>query len=395
MVVILSSNELKPFNYDEVTEEEIIKGAIESNIAVFLHGQSSEGKTSRVKELDPNCEIVYLRNASVDSFNGKSVYVPPMIRREEIPVEEEVFNKETGEKEKKTVLRYQDVIVEEGHMLDVKPSWLIKLERKCMEEPDKLHIVFFDEITNALHTVQGMAFNVVYDHEVNGKWYLPENARIVAAGNEMKDSVCANTMPEPLFNRFAHVYIETKLDEWLEWAVTPKKSYQRLDYIKKEEPSLPIHPMIYSFILCKSKTGVNVLRTKFTGIKPNADPRKWEMASKMLYETGKPEMLRSLVGEGITKDFISFCNVELPTLDMLIHDKYKEKDYNLPIDKKYAVATRLAIADIDEQYVGDVRNFVKKMGLELLTLYDDMWIREHPDKKEKIKQLRLTELNWG
>lgn len=117
--------------FEQVSEEEIIKGAIESGIAVFLHGPSSEGKSARVKQIDPDCVIIYLRNATPESLNGKSVY-----------------NQTTGE------------------MIDVKPSWLKKLEEKCEKEPDKLHIVFFDEITNALPSIQGISFNIVLDREV-------------------------------------------------------------------------------------------------------------------------------------------------------------------------------------------------------------------------------------
>ena len=171
------------FDFDEVSEEEIIKGAIESGIAVFLHGLSSEGKSARVKQIDSDCIIIYLRNATPESLNGKSVY-----------------NQETGE------------------MIDVKPTWLKKLEEKCNAEPDKNHIVFFDEISNALPSIQGIAFNIVLDREVNGIWKLPENARIVAAGNDMKDSLAANQIAEPLFNRFAHVYIKTTTESWLKWA---------------------------------------------------------------------------------------------------------------------------------------------------------------------------------
>ena len=134
--------------FEQVNEEDIIRGSIESGVAVFLHGPSSEGKSARVKEIDPECVIIYLRNATPDSLNGKSVY-----------------NSNTGE------------------MIDVKPSWLKKLEEKCEKEPDKLHILFFDELTNALPSIQGIAFNIVLDREVNGIWKLPDNARIVAAGN--------------------------------------------------------------------------------------------------------------------------------------------------------------------------------------------------------------------
>ena len=109
------------------------------------------------------------------------------------------------------------------------------------------HIVFFDELTNALPSIQGMAFNIVLDREVNGKWSLPKNARIAAAGNDMNDSLAANQMAEPLFNRFAHVYIETTPETWLKWAITPEEDYKRLDY-KEEKPPLKIHPAIYTYI---------------------------------------------------------------------------------------------------------------------------------------------------
>ncbi len=178
-------------------------------------------------------------------------------------------------------------------MIDVKPTWLKKLEEKCEKEPDRFHIVFLDEITNALLSIQGIAFNIVLDREVNGIWKLPENARIVAAGNDMKDSLAANQLAEPLFNRFAHVYIKTTTESWLKWASEHN-----------------IHPAIYSYIAYKKG---ETLRSKYDGEKPNADPRKWEMASKMLYATGSPEMLRALVGEDITREFVQFCNQQVIT----------------------------------------------------------------------------------
>ena len=241
------------FEKDKVSEEEIINCAIESDLPVFLHGPSSEGKSARIKAIDPKCVTLYLSNTSPESLNGKSVY-----------------NSETGE------------------MIDVKPSWLKKLEARCEEDPDNIHIVFFDEITNALPSIQGMAFNIILNKEVNGIWELPKNARIAAAGNEMNDSLSAHQLSEPLYNRFVHVYIKTTTEGWLKWA-----------------SDNDIHPAIYAYIAYKNGT---TLRTPFTGEKPNADPRKWEMASKMLYKTNKPEALRGLIGEEVTKEFIAFCN---------------------------------------------------------------------------------------
>ena len=324
-----------PYNlsFNKVSEEDIIKGAIESGVAVFLHGPSSEGKSARVKEIDPTCEIIYLRNATPDSLNGKSVY-----------------NSETGE------------------MIDVPPTWLKKLQSKCEKEPDRLHILFFDEITNALPSIQGIAFNIVLDKEVNGNWKLPENARIVAAGNDMKDSLAANQLAEPLFNRFAHVYIKTTTESWLKWASEHN-----------------IHPAIYSYIAYKNG---ETLRSKYDGEKPNADPRKWEMASKILYATGSPEMLRALVGEDITREFIEFCKQEVITLEDVINENYTDKNVeSLNTAQRYA--TTMGLSQVDEANLEIVRNFTSKLGSEFKAIFDALWTHGDESRIEIIAELNI------
>ena len=325
--------------FGQVSEEEIIRGAIESGVAVFLHGPSSEGKSARVKQIDPTCEIIYLRNATPESLNGKSVY-----------------NQATGE------------------MMDVKPSWLKKLEEKCANEPDRFHIVFLDEITNALPSIQGIAFNIVLDREVNGIWKLPENARIVAAGNDMKDSLAANQLAEPLFNRFAHVYIKTTTESWLKWASEHN-----------------IHPAIYSYI---AYTKGETLRSKYDGEKPNADPRKWEMASKMLYATGSPEMLRALVGEDITREFVQFCNQQVITLDDVINGNYTDRDIQaLNTAERYA--TTMGLSQVDDANLEKVRSFVTGLGAEFGAIFDALWTHGDDSKLERLAEAKLAEMPGG
>lgn len=325
--------------FGQVSEEEIIKGAIESGVAVFLHGPSSEGKSARVKQIDPTCEIIYLRNATPESLNGKSVY-----------------NQATGE------------------MMDIKPSWLRNLEEKCEKEPDRFHIVFLDEITNALPSIQGIAFNIVLDREVNGVWKLPENARIVAAGNDMKDSLAANQLAEPLFNRFAHVYIKTTTESWLKWASEHN-----------------IHPAIYSYIAYKKG---ETLRSKYDGEKPNADPRKWEMASKMLYATGSPEMLRALVGEDITREFVQFCNQQVITLDDVINGNYTDRDIQaLNTAERYA--TTMGLSQVDDANLEKVRSFVTGLGGEFGAIFDALWTHGDESKLERLAEAKLAEMPGG
>ena len=327
------------FKFGQVSEEEIIKGAIESGVAVFLHGPSSEGKSARVKQIDPTCEIIYLRNATPESLNGKSVY-----------------NQATGE------------------MIDVKPTWLKKLEEKCEKEPGRFHIVFLDEITNALPSIQGIAFNIVLDREVNGIWKLPENARIVAAGNDMKDSLAANELAEPLFNRFAHVYIKTTTESWLKWASEHN-----------------IHPAIYSYIAYKKG---KTLRSKYDGEKPNADPRKWEMASKMLYATGSPEMLRALIGEDITREFVQFCNQQVITLDDVLNGNYTDRDIQaLNTAERYA--TTMGLSQVDDNNLEKVRSFVAGLGAEFGAIFDVLWTHGDESKLERIAEAKLAEMSDG
>lgn len=326
------------FNLEQVSEEDIIRGAIESDVPVFLHGQSSVGKSARVKQIDPDCVIIYLRNATPESLNGKSVYNP-----------------ETGE------------------MIDIKSTWLKKLEERCEKDPDNYHIVFLDEITNALPSIQGTAFNIVLDKEVNGIWKLPKNARIVAAGNDMKDSLAANQLAEPLFNRFAHVYIQTTVESWLQWASEHN-----------------IHPAIYTYI---AYTRGESLRTKYDGEQPNADPRKWEMASRMLYATGQPEMLRALVGEDITREFVEFCNQPVITLDEVLEGNYTERDLEMNTSEIYATA--LGLSQVDEENFEKVREFILKLGGEPCAVFDSLWAHGNESRMEIVAEARIANNGGG
>ena len=338
------------FNFGKVTEEEIIKGALLSDIPVFLHGASGDGKSARVKQFDEDATIIYLRNSSLESFNGKSVY-----------------NSETGE------------------MIDIMPSWLKKVYEKCEKEPNKLHIVFFDEINNASNVIQGMAFNVVLNKEVNGIWKLPENARIVAAGNEMKDSLSAEELSEPLFNRFAHVYINTTTEDWLKWATTPAEEYERLDNVKVVN-EYKIHPSIYAYITYKSFMKKSVLRTKYNGVTPNADPRKWEMASKVLYATNRPDMLRSLIGKELTKDFIGFTKKEVITVEDVINHNYDETITDeLNLAEKYNLAVGLSV--VDKENLEIVRDFVYNIGREIGAIFDTLWTHGNEERLEYLLEI--------
>ena len=342
-----------PYNleFDEVSELDIIRGAIESNVSVFLHGKPGCGKSDRVKQLDPDFIELNLSHLDPELLDGLA-----------------------GEKD--------------GKAVHIKPPWLEELEAKCQEESDKIHILFLEELTNASPMMQSKAYGIALDKKVAGRWKLPENARVVAAGNELEDSLVANEMAEPLYDRFAHVNIETTVEGWLEWAVTPESFYERLDYKKQEEPRQKIHPSIYAFIAYK---GYEVLRTPYNreNPQPHADPRRWKMASDMLYASNNPNTIRAIVGEDLTRDFVSFCKTPTITIQDVIKGNYTEQDLEMDLGRQ--LATVSGLIRVDDKNMPKVREFVKKLGAEMCKKFEVQWAGENEERLEQLQELKLKE----
>ena len=342
-----------PYNleFNEVSQTDIIRGAIESNVSVFLHGKPGCGKSDRVKQLDPDFIELNLSHLDPELLDGLA-----------------------GEKDGKSV--------------HIKPPWLEELEAKCQEEPGKIHILFLEELTNASQMMQGKAYGIALDKKVAGRWKLPENARVVAAGNELEDSLAANEMPEPLFDRFAHVYVETTVEGWLEWAATPESFYERLDYKKQDKARPKIHPAIYAFIAYK---GEEALRTPYDkeNPAPHADPRRWKMASDMLYASNNPNTLSSIVGEDLTSDFISFCQLPTITVQDVINGNYTQEDLQMDLGRQ--LATVSGLVRVDEENMPKVREFVKKLGAEMCKKFEVQWAHGDEDRLEQLQEIKLME----
>ena len=338
-------------NFDEVSEADAIRGAIESNVSIFLHGKPGCGKSDRVKQLDPDFIELNLSHLDPELLDGLA-----------------------GEKD--------------GKAVHIKPPWLEELEEKCEAEPEKIHILFLEELTNASKMMQSKAYGIALDKKVAGRWKLPEQARVVAAGNELEDSVVANEMAEPLYDRFAHVNIETTAENWLEWAVTPESSYERLDYKKEEQTRPKIHPAIYAFISYK---GDEVLRTPYNRERPepHADPRRWKMASDMLYSSNNPNTLRAIVGEELTIDFMEFCRQPTITIEDVINGNYEPEDLEMDLGRK--LATVSGLVQVDEKNMPKVREFVKQLGLEMCKKFETQWTHGDEERLEQLQEIIMKE----
>ena len=343
-----------PYNLDfsETSEADVIRTAIQSNVSIFLHGKPGCGKSDRVKQLDPDFIELNLSHLDPELLDGLA-----------------------GEKDGKSV--------------HIKPPWLEELEAKCQEEADKIHILFLEELTNASPMMQSKAYGIALDKKVAGRWKLPENARVVAAGNELEDSLVANEMAEPLYDRFAHVNIETNKENWLEWAVTPESFYERLDYNKETQPKQKIHPAIYAFISYK---GDEVLRTPYNREhpEPHADPRRWKMASDMLYASNNPSTLKAIVGEDLTRDFIYFCQLPTITIEDVLKGNYTGEELEeMDLGRKLATVSRLVA--VDSKNMPKVREFTKKLGAEVCKKFEVQWTYGDEERLEQLQEIIMQE----
>ena len=291
------------FRYVQHDELSLIRSYVEANIPVFIHGLSGDGKSDRVREIDPQALDIELVNETPETSNGRAVYTEA-----------------------------KDEIV------DIKPAWLLRLERLCQD--GKPHILFFDELTNATKQTQSVIFKIVLEHFVNNRWPLPENARIVAAGNDRSESSASHDLAEPLFGRFAHVYIRTTVENWMPWAVRNR-----------------INPFVLEFLANNDL----YLRTPYTGTEPHADPRRWEMASRALDASGNDfALLEPIVGRDTAESFVKFFKAQ-QQLAALGH--YTDEELRrFSIARKYQLAQQcLNLAAAREK---EALELVRRLGPE-------------------------------
>ena len=71
--VKIDNNQESDLEIKELGEIERIKSFLECDIPVFLHGKSGDGKSARVKQIDSNSIILYMRNMSPEGLIGKSI----------------------------------------------------------------------------------------------------------------------------------------------------------------------------------------------------------------------------------------------------------------------------------------------------------------------------------
>lgn len=91
-------------------------------------------------------------------------------------------------------------------------------------------VLFLDEMNAGPGSVQAAAYQLILNRRL-GKYRLPDNVVMVAAGNRESDRGVTYRMPTPLANRFIHLEMRVDFTSWLNWAIKNKINKDVVGYL--------------------------------------------------------------------------------------------------------------------------------------------------------------------
>ena len=172
--------------------------------------------------------------------------------------------------------------------------------------------LFLDEMNSAAPAVQAAGYQLILNRRV-GKYKLPDNVVIVAAGNRESDKGVTYRMPMPLANRFLHLEMRPDFTSWQNWAVNKGIHKDVVGYLSFAKQDL------YDF---DSKSSSRAFAT----------PRSWCFVSDLLNDEDDSDadtlfnLVAGSVGEGLAVKFMAHRKVagQMPEPSDILAGKVKE-----------------------------------------------------------------------
>jgi hypothetical protein len=217
-----------------------------------------------------------------------------------------------------------------------------------------LVVLFMDEMNSAAPSVQAAAYQLILNRRI-GKYRLPDNVVMVAAGNRESDKGVTYRMPTPLANRFIHQEMKVDFASWQEWAVTNAIHKDVVGYLTFAKQDL------YDFDAKSSSRSF-------------ATPRSWSFVSQLLEDSTDEDTLTNLiagtVGEGLAVKFMQHRKVaaRMPRPEDILSGKVKDLDikevsamYSLVISMCYELKAAVENKVDDKKFHDSADNFLGYM----------------------------------
>jgi len=172
-------------------------------------------------------------------------------------------------------------------------------------------VLFLDEMNSAAPSIQAAAYQLILNRRI-GKYKLPDNVVVIAAGNRESDKGVTYRMPAPLANRFLHLEMRVDHPSWETWATLNRIHKDVVGYIGFAKQDL------YDFDPRSSSRSF-------------ATPRSWTFVSEILSdedvnESDLTDLVAGAVGEGVAVKFMAHRKVSghLPLPINVLTGKEKE-----------------------------------------------------------------------
>ena len=191
-------------------------------------------------------------------------------------------------------------------------DWAPPIDLPSAEDAAQYPVVtlFLDEMNSAAPSVQAAAYQLVLNRRI-GKYVLPDNVVIIAAGNREGDKGVTYRMPAPLANRFVHLEMRVDYESWLLWATENRVHKDVIGYISFAKQDL------YDFDPKSSSRSF-------------ATPRSWSFVSELLEDGISDSTITDLVagtiGDGTAVKFMAHRKIanKLPRPEDVLAGKVKE-----------------------------------------------------------------------
>ena len=210
-----------------------------------------------------------------------------------------------------------------------KMDWAPPIDLPDAEMASKYPVIvlFMDEMNSAAPAVQAAAYQLVLDRRV-GKYVLPDNVVMVAAGNRESDKGVTYRMPTPLSNRLLHLEMKVDFPSWQEWAVNHKIHKDVVGYLTFAKQDL------YDFDAKSSSRAF-------------ATPRSWFFVSELLADEDMDDvtttdLIAGAVGEGLAVKFMAHRKISgrLPKPEDILSGKTKDLEVK-EVSAMYSLVTSL------------------------------------------------------
>ena len=172
-------------------------------------------------------------------------------------------------------------------------------------------VLFLDELNSAPPAVQAAAYQLILNRRI-GKYKLPDNVVLIAAGNRDSDKGVTYRMPMPLANRFLHLEMRADFASWQNWAVNKNIHKDVVGYLSFAKQD------IYNF---DSKSSSRAFPT----------PRSWCFVSDLLNDDDTDadtlfNLVAGAVGEGLAVKFMAHRKVSgrMPEPSDILAGKVKD-----------------------------------------------------------------------